>query len=150
MKELKTYISEGFFSNVGADIIIKPVIDAIKNASMNDKVDSDNKKQKFVDSLTPILKDLENNIKKGKIVFEYIRNDRLFVDHKTTISLETSGTGKARWIYSNGYGELTLDAYRIALSIALDLYPEATHPIKDPKLQHSIAKTIKVTEIKLS
>ena len=71
MKELKTYISEGFFTNVGANNIIKPVIDIIKDASMNDKINSSIKRQEFVGSLTSILKDVENNMKKGKIVFEY-------------------------------------------------------------------------------
>ena len=40
MKELKTYISEGFFNNVGANNIVNPVIDAIKDASINDKINS--------------------------------------------------------------------------------------------------------------
>ena len=150
MKELKTYISEGFFSNVGANNIIKPVIDAIKDASMNDKIDSDDKKQKFADLLTPILRDLENDIKKGKIVLEYIRNDKLFVGHKTAVSLEISGSNDVRWTYSNIYGKLVLGAKNIALSIAVDLYHEASHPTKDPNLRHSIANTIKVTEFKVS
>ena len=59
MKELKVYISEGFFTNVGADNIVKPVIDAIKDASMNDKINSRVKKRnKFINLLTPILKDI--------------------------------------------------------------------------------------------
>ena len=41
MRELKTYISEGFFNNVGANNIVKPVIDAIKDASLNDKIISE-------------------------------------------------------------------------------------------------------------
>ena len=36
MKELKTYISEGFFNNVGANNIVKPVIDTIKDASIKE------------------------------------------------------------------------------------------------------------------
>ena len=87
MKELKTYISEGFFSNIGANNIIKPVIYTIKDASINDKIDSDKERNEFVILLTSILKDVESDIKKGKFVFEYIRNDGT-CHMKTIISLE--------------------------------------------------------------
>ena len=150
MKELKTYISEGFFSNVGANNIIKPVIDAIKDASINDKIDSDDEKLKFVDLLTPILKDLETNIKKGKLVFEYTRNDRLFANYKTMISLEISGPDDVRWTYSNKYGKMVLGVKDIAFSIAIDLYHEATYSTKTIRLRHSIANTIEVTKFKVS
>ena len=150
MKELKTYISEGFFSNVGANTIVKPVIDAIKDASINDKVDSGDKKQKFVDLLTPILKDLESNIKKGKIVFEYTKNDKFCISRKITITLKITDVNAAEWIYSTRYSDLVLEAYRIALYIATDLFYESAYPIKDPNFRHSIANTIKVTEFKVS
>ena len=108
MKELKTYISEGFFSNVGANNIIKPVIDLIKDASMNNKIDSSEKKLKFANLLLPILKDIENNMKKGKIVLEYIRNDEKFAKSKskTIISFETSGLNEAKWTYINNINNL--------------------------------------------
>ena len=150
MKELKTYISEGFFANVGANNIVKPVIDAIKDASINDKIDSDDEKRKFVNLLTPILKDLETNIKKGKLVFEYTRNDRLFANYKTMISLEISEPNDARWTYSNKYGKMVLGVKDIAFSIAIDLYHEVVHPTKTIRLRHSIANTIEVTEFKVS
>ena len=54
MKELKSYISEGFFSNVGANNRIKLAIDTIKDASLNDKIDSDKKKLEFTDLLASI------------------------------------------------------------------------------------------------
>ena len=59
MKELKKYISEGFFANVGANNIVNPVIDAIKDASINDKINSSSKRLNFADSLAVILEDLE-------------------------------------------------------------------------------------------
>ena len=49
MKELKTYISEGFFSNVGANNRINQAIDTIKDASLNDKINSSDKRRKFDD-----------------------------------------------------------------------------------------------------
>ena len=150
MKELKTYISEGFFANVGANNIIKPVIDTIKDASLNDKIDSDDEKLKFVDLLTPILKDLETNIKKGKLVFEYTRNDRLFANYKTMISLEILEPNDVRWTYSNKYGKMVLSVKDIAFSIAIDLYHEVVQPTKTIRLRHSIANTIEVTKFKVS
>ena len=151
MKELKTYISEGFFSNVGADNRIKLVIDTIKDASINDKINSRVKKRnKFADSLAPILKDVENNMKKGKIVFEYIRNDDTCGEHKTTISLEISEPNKSGWwIYDREKCKLALGIDAVAFNVATDLYYETTYPTKDPNLRHSIANTIKVIEYKV-
>ena len=149
MKELKTYISEGFFNNVGANNVVKPVIDAIKDASINDKVDSLKKQDEFACLLESILKDLEANMKKGKLVFEYIRNDS--TNHiKTMISLEIDELNDVRWSYVNKSASFERSAFYIAASIAEDLYYEATHPTRDSKFRHSIAKTIKVTEFKLS
>ena len=150
MKELKTYISEGFFTNVGANNIIKPVIDTIKDASMNNKIDSSDKRQKFVDLLTSILKDVESDIKKGKFIFKYNRNDDACVDHEITISLEITEPGKARWAYSNKNGKFEWSIYNIAFNIATDLYSEVLCPTKESSRRHSIAKTIKVTEFKVS
>lgn len=155
MKELKTYISEGFFSNVGANNIVKPVIDLIKDASMNNKINSSEKKLKFANLLLPILKDIENNMKKGKIVLEYIRNDEKFAKSKskTIISFETSGLNEAKWTYINNInnlGELKVDVSAIATRISMDLYYEAVYPAKESSLHHSIANTIKVTEFKVS
>ena len=152
MKELKTYISEGFFNNVGANNIIKPVIDAIKDASLNDKIDSPGKRHTFIGLLTSILKDLETNIKKGKLVFEYTRNDSVYADRKTTITLEMTGSKDAIWTYAYdgknvGYKNL---ANLIAFNIANDLHYEAVYPATDPRLRHSIANTIEVTEFKVS
>ena len=152
MKELKTYISEGFFNNVGANNIIKPAIDAIKDASMNDKIDSSSKSLKFIGLLTSILKDLETNIKKGKLVFEYTRNDSVYADRKTTITLEMTGSKDVIWTYAYdgknvGYKNF---ANLIAFSIANDLHYEAVYPAADQRLRHSIAKTIKVTEFKVA
>lgn len=149
MKELKTYISEGFFSNVGANNIIKPVIDAIKDASINDKINSDSKRLKFRDLLTSILKDLEVDIKKGKLVFEYITNIGN-ESSKIIISLEMTESNYARWIYSNENGNYENDAGSIAFNVASDLYYGVKYPSQNPKLHHSIANTIKVTEFKLS
>ena len=155
MKELKSYISEGFFSNVGANNIVKPVIDLIKDASMNNKINSSEKKLKFANLLLPILKDIENNMKKGKIVLEYIRNDEKFAKSKskTIISFETSGLNEAKWTYINNInnlGELKVDVSAIATRISMDLYYELKYQSQNPDLQHSIAKTIKVTEFKVS
>ena len=152
MKELKTYISEGFFTNVGANNIIKPVIDAIKDASMNNKIKSRIKRHKFIDLLTPILKDIENNIGKGKIVFEYIRNDEYNTvhKHKAAISLEKipESSKPSLWIYDSDVRS-GLDINNVTFNIAMDLYYEATYPTEDPKSQHSIANTIKVVEYKV-
>ena len=148
MKELKAYISEGFFTNVGANNRIKPVIDAIKDASMNNKINSSSESGKFANSLEVILKDLEANMKKGKFVFEYIRNDS--TNHrKTMISLEIDGLNDVRWSYVNQSASFGRSAFYIAASIADDLYHEATYPTEDPKSQHSIANTIKVIEYKV-
>ena len=152
MKELKTYISEGFFSNVGANNIIKPAIDLIKDASLNDKINSEIESRKFINSLTSILRDIETDIKKGKFVFEYIRNDETNKNSKITISLEIDGSNDIRWLYGNKYGRYAIyfHADSIASNVANDLYYEATQPAQESKFRHSIAKTIKVTEFKLS
>ena len=149
MKELKTYISEGFFSNVGANNRIKQVIDTIKDASINDKINSSSKSLKFANSLAVILKDLEANMKKGKLVFEYSRNDS--TNHiKTMISLEMNEPNDARWTYGNENGTYDNSINAIVFNITNDLYYEAKYSSKNPNLRHSIAKTIKVTEFKVS
>ena len=149
MKELKAYISEGFFSNVGANNRIKLAIDTIKDASINDKIDSDKKKLEFTDLLTSILKDIETDIKKGKFIFKYTRNDGT-CHMKTIISLEMTESKKARWIYSSQTAKFGWSAYDMAYRIAGDLFYETSYPVKESRLRHSIANTIEVTEFKLS
>ncbi len=149
MKELKSYISEGFFSNVGANNRIKLAIDTIKDASINDKIDSDKKKLEFADLLTSILKDIETDIKKGKFIFKYIRNDGA-CHMKTIISLEMTESKGARWIYSSSSAKFGWNAYDMAYRIAGDLFYETSYPVKESRLRHSIANTIEVTEFKLS
>ena len=146
MKELKTYISEGFFNNVGANNPIKRVIDAIKDASINDKIDSD---AKYRDLLTSILKDIETSIKKGKIAFEYLR-DIEDKNSKTTITLEMNEPNDARWTYSNKNGTYDNSINAIVFNITNDLYYEAKYSSKNPNLRHSIANTIKIVEFKVS
>lgn len=152
MKSINTYISEGFYRNVRANNIIKPAIDAIKDASMNSEIKSRIKRHKFIDLLTPILKDIENNMRKGKIVFEYIRNDETYTDrkHKVTISLEKipESSKPSLWIYDSDCRS-GLDINNVAFNISMDLYYEATYPTEDPKSQHSIANTIKIIEYKV-
>ena len=150
MKELKTYISEGFFNNVGANNRINQAIDAIKDVSLNDKIDSSDERRKFADSLAVILKDVETDIKKGKFVFEYIRNDSGHIAHKVTITLKITGANAAKWTYSSEIGEFRRSADDIAFDIADDLYYETRFPTQDPNLRHSIANTIKVTKFKVS
>ena len=155
MRELKSYIFEGFFNNVGANNIIKPVIDAIKDASLNDKIDSRSKKIKFYDLLTSILEDVETNMKKGKFVFEYIRNNTKFKTYKNIISLEITELNEAKWTFKwtyddNKSGELAIGTSTIAYNIAEDLYNEVMYPVDEPDLHHSIANTIKVIEFKVS
>ena len=149
MKELKSYISEGFFSNVGANNRIKLAIDTIKDASINDKIDSDKKKLEFTDLLTSILKDIETDIKKGKFIFKYIRND-WSCHMKTMISLEMTESKGARWIYSSSSAKFGWSAYDIAYRIAGDLFYETSYPVKESRLRHSIANTIEVTEFKVA
>ena len=148
MRELKSYISEGFFSNVGANNRIKLAIDTIKDASLNDKIDSDKKKLEFTDLLASILKDIETDIKKGKFIFKYIRNDGT-CHMKTIISLEMTESKGARWIYSSTSAKFGWSAYDMAYRIAGDLYYEASYLVKESRLRHSIANTIEVTEFKL-
>ena len=154
MKELKAYISEGFFNNVGANNRIKQAIDTIKDASMNDKINSEIESRKFINSLTSILRGIETDIKKGKFAFEYIRNDGVCVNYKITISLEIDGSNDIRWLYGNKYEygryAIYFHADSIVSNVANDLYYEATQPAQESKFRHSIAKTIKVTEFKLS
>ena len=150
MKELKTYISEGFFNNIGANNRIKLAIDTIKDASLNDKIDSDKERNEFVILLTSILKDVESDIKKGKFIFKYNRNDDACVDHEITISLEITESGKARWTYSSKNGKFECSVDNIVFNIATDLYFEVLCPTKESSRRHSIAKTIKVTEFKVS
>lgn len=151
MKELKTYISEGFFSNVGANNIIKPVIDAIKDASMNNKIDSDEKKLEFANLLVPILKDIETDIKKGRLIFEYIRNDEFCISYKTVITLEISEPGKAKWSAGRDTNQRRWrHAEDIAFVISMDLLYEVKNSPQNPKFRHGIANTIKVTKFKLS
>ena len=149
MKELKTYISEGFFNNVGANNRIKLVIDTIKDASINDKIDSDKKKLEFAGLLVSTLKDIETDIKKGKFVFEYIRNDGT-CHMKTIISLEITESKGTRWIYSSQTAKFGCRAYDMAYRIAGDLFYETSYPVKESSRRHSIANTIKVTEFKIS
>ena len=150
MKELKKYISEGFFNNVGANNIVNPVIDAIKDASINDKINSSSKRLNFADSLAVILEDLEADMKKGKLIFEYIRNDSVKDHMKIMISLKILGSNDVRWSYDSQSVSFGRSAFDIAVSIANDLYYETVYPTKDLKLRHNIANTIKVTEFKLS
>ena len=149
MRELKSYIFEGFFSNIGANNRIKLAIDTIKDASLNDKIDSDKKKLEFTDLLTSILKDIETDIKKGKFIFKYIRND-WSCHMKTMISLEMTESKGARWIYSSSSAKFGWSAYDMAYRIAGDLFYETSYPVKESRLRHSIANTIEVTEFKLS
>ena len=155
MKELKAYISEGFFSNVGANNRIKLAMDTIKDASINDKINSDVKKNKFADLLTSILKNIEPLIKKGKFVFKYTRDDGTCQNEPVTISFEKSDSNDASWNYSAGWNRNTKkgikwDAMDIARRITDDLYCEAEYTLRDSKFRHSIANTIKVIEFKLS
>lgn len=148
MKELKTYISEGFFNNVGANNRIKLAIDTIKDASLNDKIDSDKKELEFTNLLTSILKDIETDIKKGKFIFRYTKND-LSCHMNITISLEMTESKGARWLYSSVASKFGWSAYDVARRIAKDLDDEALYPVKESRLRHSIANTIKVTEFKV-
>ena len=149
MRELRSYISEGFFSNIGANNRIKRAIDTIKDASINDKIDSDKKKLEFTDLLASILKDIETDIKKGKFIFKYIRND-WSCHMKTMISLEMTESKGARWIYSSSSAKFGWSAYDMAYRIAGDLFYETSYPVKESRLRHSIANTIEVTEFKVS
>lgn len=163
MKELKTYISEGFFSNVGADNRIKLVIDTIKDASINDKINSRERKPELIDSLTSILKNIESLIKKGVFVFKYTRNDGTRQNELITISFKRSGPNDTswNWNYSAGYlasvrwtsntkKGVKWSAVDIARRITDDLYCEAEYKLRDSNLHHSIANTIEVVEFKLS
>ena len=104
----------------------------------------------FISQGLLLLKNIETDIKKGKLVFEYIRNDSGHMAHKVTITLKITGANAAKWAYSSEIGEFRRDADDIAFDIADDLYYGIKYPTQDPKLQHSIAKTIKVTEFKVS
>ena len=150
MKELKSYISEGFFSNIGANNIVKPVIDAIKDASLNDKIKSYDEIRKFTHLLEQILKDIETDIRKGKFTFEYTTRSEKFGKTKITISLENPESDDEKWTYSKQSSKHKQDLYQIALTIACDLYNETAFSVKESSLRHSIANTIKVTEFKLS
>ena len=157
MKELKTYISEGFFSNVGANNRINQAIDAIKDASINDKVDSKERKLELIDLLTPILKNIESLIKKGKFIFTYTRNDGMCQNEPIIISFKRSDPNDTswNWNYRAGWNSNTKkgvkwSAVNIARRITDDLYCEAEYKLRDSKLHHSIANTIEVVEFKLS
>lgn len=150
MKELKTYISEGFFNNVGANNIVNPVIDAIKDASIKDKINSSSKRLNFADSLAAILEDLVADMKKGKLIFEYIRNDSIKDHRKITISLKILGSNDVRWSYDSQSISFGRSAFDIAVSIANDLYYEAAYPTRDSNFRHNIANTIKIIEFKAS
>ena len=150
MKELKSYISEGFFSNVGANNIVKPVIDAIKDASLNDKIKSYDEMRKFTRLLEQILKDIETDIRKGKFAFEYTTGSEKLGKAKITISLENPESDDEKWTYSKQSSKRKKDLYQIALSIACDLYNETAFSAKESSLRHSIANTIEVIEFKLS
>ena len=157
MKELKTYISEGFFSNVGANNRINQAIDAIKDASMNDKINSKERKLELIDLLTPILKNIESLIKKGKFIFTYTRNDGMYQNELITISFKRSDPNDTSWNWnyragrnSNTKKGVKWSAVDIARRITDDLYCEAEYKLRDSKLHHSIADTIEVVEFKLS
>ena len=156
MKELKTYISEGFFTNVGADNRIKLVIDTIKDASINDKINSRERKPELIDSLTSILKNIEPLIKKGKFIFKYTRNDGTCQNKQVTISFKTSDSNiaswnySAEWIHNTKKGGVKWAVVDIARRITDDLYCEAEYKLRDSEIHHSIADTIEVVEFKLS
>ena len=157
MKELKTYISEGFFSNVGANNRINQAIDTIKDASLNDKINSRERKPEFIDSLTSILKNIESLIKKGKFIFKYTRNDGTCQNEPITISFKRSDPNDTSWSWnyragwnSNTKKGVKWSAVDIARRITDDLYCEAEYKLRDSKLRHSIANTIEVTEFKVS
>ena len=150
MRELKTYIFEGFFSNIGANNRINQAIDTIKDASLNDKIKSYDEMRKFTHLLEQILKDIETDIRKGKFTFEYTTRSEKFGKTKITISLENPESDDEKWTYSKQSSKRKKDLYQIALTIACDLYNETAFSVKESSLRHSIANTIKVTEFKLS
>ena len=150
MRELKTYIFEGFFSNIGANNRINQAIDTIKDASLNDKIKSYDEMRKFTHLLEQILKDIETDIRKGKFTFEYTTRSEKFGKTKITISLENPESDDEKWTYSKQSSKRKKDLYQIALTIACDLYNETAFSVKESSLRNSIANTIKVTEFKLS
>ena len=151
MKELKTHIFGGFFSNIGANNRIKLAIDTIKDVSLNNDISSIDKGRKFTKLLTSILEDVEADIKKGKFIFKYNRNDGSCIPQEIIISLEMPGPNAAKWAYSSKIGEFGgWSADDVASGITSDLFDEACQPAEDPQFYHSIAKTIKIVEIKLS
>ena len=149
MRELKTYIFEGFFSNIGANNRINQAIDTIKDASLNDKIKSYDEMRKFTHLLEQILKDIETDIRKGKFTFEYTTRSEKFGKTKITISLENPESDDEKWTYSKQSSKRKKDLYQIALTIACDLYNETAFSVKESSLRHSIANTIKVTEFKV-
>ena len=88
-------------------------------------------------------------MKKGKLVFEYTRNDGTCQNESVIISFKKSDSNDAEW----SYGHLTsfgCSAFDIAAGIAADLYYEVKYLSQDLKHRHGIANTIKVTEFKVS
>ena len=152
MKELKSYISEGFFSNVGANNPIKRVIDTIKNASLNDKIKTYDEMIAFADLLEQIFKDIEHDIRNGKFTFEYTTRSKRFGKDEIMISLENSESDDEKWVYSKPLSKYDAwkNSHQIAFTIAGDLYNEITFPVKGSRFLHSIANTIKITKFKVS
>ena len=147
MKSLREKINEGFYKTV-APLYMNQVVDLIKEISKEDRCYDEAHVTTYTHKLGDILKRIERELTRGRFVLTYTRNDGTCANKKVKVILTMfrANDPVPAWEYeSRGYMR-GWDAMAMSQAIVDDLYYEAKYPTGDPKLHHSIAKTIEIQE----
>ena len=145
MKSLCEKINEGFYKTV-APLYMNQAVDLIKEISEEDRCYDEAHVATYTHKLTDILKRIEGELTRGRFVLTYTKNDGTCADRKAKVTLTMFRANDPRWQYESGGYMHGWDAKNMAQTIVGDLYYEAKYPARDPKLHHSIAKTIEIQE----
>ena len=145
MKSLREKINEGFYKTV-APLYMNQAVDLIKEISEEDRCYDKAHIAAFEQELGDILKRIERELTRGRFVFTYTKNDGTCADKKVKVTLTMFRANVLRWKYELGGDMRGWDAETMSQAIVRDLYYEAKYLARDPKLHHSIAKTIEIQE----
>lgn len=145
MKSLREKINEGFYKTV-APLYMNQVVDLIKEISEEDRCYDKAQVTTYIHKLGDILKRIERELTRGRFVLTYTRNDGTCADKKVKVTLTMFRVNDPRWQYESGGYMRGWDAMAMSQVIVEDLYYEVKYPTRDPKLHHSIAKTIVIQE----
>lgn len=145
MKSLREKINEGFYKTV-APLYMNQAVDLIKEISEEDRCYDKAQESRYIHKLADLLKRIEGELTRGRFVLTYTKNDGTCADRKTKVTLTMFRANDPRWQYESGGAMRGWDAETMSQAIVGDLYYEAKYPARDPKLHHSIAKTIEIQE----